>query len=335
MPTEQEPKKVRPVLFVAAACFVAAAIYAVYIFSVTKTTQPAPVAGTAPQVSQPVRVGTFSTAIDYAPVLIAKSKGWLSAVVGSDAKVDWTTFQTLPTINEAFASGKLDIVFEAEVPAIVGRAAGIDIRIVDVGATLHEGIIVPTKSKVTAFSGLRGKRIAVLSGTAMHYGLLKILQSAGVPIPAVKIVNMAPPDAAAAFASGQIDAWAVWPPWPEEQVVDGRARFLPNGDATIQSVVVMRQGFIHERPALAKAIDDVIDRSKAWMSSNQEEAISIVAEELRIPDKVVRLAWPKHDWAATMSPEFMQDIDDKAHFLLSEKMIQKEVVASDIVASVK
>lgn len=320
---EKKKNQNSKIIAVAAICFLIAAAYAIYIFTASK---PKP-----PGEAQTVRIGTFSTAIDYAPMVVAKSKGWLQEELGPNIKLEWTTFQTLPAINESFASGKVDVVFEAEVPAIVGRAAGIDVKIVEDGATLREGIIVPINSPAQSFRDLKGKRVAVLAGTAMHYGFLNILKGVGLDKNSVQIVNMIPPDAAAAFSSGQVDAWAVWPPWPEQQVVDKRARFLPGGEAEIQSVVVMRGKFVQDQRELAQKVLKAISKAKQWLAANQEEGISLVAKELNLPPEVVRLAWPKHDWGAKLTGDIIKDLENKAQFLLDEKMIQNRVSAADLV----
>src|SRR3989338_981775 len=80
-----------------------------------------------------VRIGSFFEAVDYAPYLIAKNKGWFEkALKEENVKVEYAQFQSLPPLNEAFATDKIDIIFEAEPPAIVGKAAGIDIKIMDI-----------------------------------------------------------------------------------------------------------------------------------------------------------------------------------------------------------
>ncbi|HTE42660.1 MAG TPA: ABC transporter substrate-binding protein, partial [Steroidobacteraceae bacterium] len=197
----------------AAICAVLGAAYAVFIFQRgMPAAPPGPAAVVMPTTAKPqmVRVGTFFSAIDYAPLMVARSKGWLAEETGVPAaNIEMTEFQTLPTINEAFAANRIDVVFEAEVPAIVGRAAGIDIKITGIGATLNEGILVRSTLPVKSIAQLKGHSVAVLSGTAMHFGLLSLLEANGVDTATVQVLNMLPPDAAAAFASGQVDAWAI------------------------------------------------------------------------------------------------------------------------------
>jgi ABC-type nitrate/sulfonate/bicarbonate transport system substrate-binding protein len=83
-----------------------------------------------------LKVGSFFIAIDYAPYLIAKSKGMFENIGGNSA-VQYTTFQSLPPVNEALATQQVDAVFEAEPPALIGRAAGIDVKIVGISCSLE------------------------------------------------------------------------------------------------------------------------------------------------------------------------------------------------------
>jgi sulfonate transport system substrate-binding protein len=328
--TRNQERRFNKPLIIGLICFVCAAAYVTFMFYAgqhkddQKTT-------TATQASAPIRIGAFSTAIDYAPFLVAQSKGWIQEELGVPSnQIEFTTFQTLPSINEAFASGKLDVVVTSEVAAIIGRAAGIDLRITGLDATLTEGILVRSAAPIHVLKDLKGRRVAVLSGSAMDYGVVKLLSSVGINRNDVNLINMLPPDAAAAFASGQIDGWSVWPPWPEQQVIGKSGRFLPDAEVKVQSVVVMRQGFIDQGTS-ARAIMRAIARGKVWLAQHPSEGISFIAQQLQLPEDVVRLAWPKHDWSAQLSPDITSDMQDKASFLLSEKLIQHPVSVADMV----
>ena len=280
-----------------------------------------------------VSFGTFSIAIDYSPYLVAKKKGWFDqALAPFDAKASFTQFETLPTINEALASDRLDVIFEAEPPIIIAKAAGIDVHVVDLDCTLPVDILVPTSSPVRGIAGLKGKTVAVLAGTSSQYGVLADASAAGVDGKDIEMVDMAPPEAKAAFDSGRVDAWAIWPPWVEEEIVAGRGHTLSGGRATIQSIMAMRDGFVNANPAMARAIIQVVERAKAWVTAHPDEAIAIVSEEAGIDPKVVKLAWPKHDFAVRITPEITADIQRKSDFLFDKRLIRVRVdVAKDLV----
>src|ERR1051326_9138628 len=106
---------------------------------------------------------------------------------------------------------------------------------------------------------------------------------------------MVPPDARAAFDSGQLDAWMVWPPWPEQELVEKRAKALAGTETPIHSIVVARNDFLQEHPDLVQGLVTAIDRAKKWIPDNADESKTIVAKEMGLPMNVVDLAWSRLD----------------------------------------
>lgn len=280
-----------------------------------------------------IHIGSFSRAVDYAPFLIARNKGWLEELAKKkyNATVEYTEFQSLPSINEAFAADRLDMNFSAEVPAIVGRAAGIDIKIWAAGVSLIQETLVPQNSTIQSIKGLRGKKIAVLAGSSSHYGMGKILQNNGLTFNDVQILDMAPPDAKAAFESGRVDAWAVWPPFVEQEEVAGKGRVISGGDVFIQSIAVVREKFAKENPQLTDDLLGVIKKAQNWIIENEKEAQSIVANELDLPIAVIERAWPRHNFRPPLGEKEIADIQAKADFLQSLGLIKNKVNASELV----
>lgn len=307
---------------IGAVVVVVAVVFTVFMFYPELVKQPTP---DPPIKLVQVRIGSFFTAIDYAPYIVAKSQGRFEKAFGNRAKISYVTFESLPTINESFATDRVDIVFEAELPALIGHAAGIDVVMAGVSCSLVQEIIVLTGSKIRDVSGLQGRKIAVLAGTSSHYGIIKTLLDATIDPKTVTILDMAPPDAKAAFSAGNVDAWAVWPPWVEQETVPGRARALPGGDAYIHSIMAIRRGFAEDNPELANAALSVLEDTKLWMIANPQEAKQIVASELDLPKEIVAAAWPKHNWSANIDSAMLKDIQAKADFLRDLELVEHRI----------
>lgn len=278
------------------------------------------------QPAKEVNIGSFSRAIDYAPYIVAKNNGLFDEVADKyGVTVKYVEFQTLPAINEALATDNLDIVFEAEPPAIIGKAAGIDISIVSPGVSLVQEIVVPSESDINEVIDLKGKKIAVPSGSSSHYGLNKILQQAGLTAEDVEIIDMNPQDGKAAFVARQIDGWAIWPPFVEQEEYANTGRVLRGSNVFIQSIVAMRDGFRQENPELASDLVGAIKKSQQWILENTAEAQQIVADELGIELGVVELAWGKHNFNPTIGSEEISDIQNKADFLFEMGLVKTNV----------
>src|SRR6266540_5288509 len=110
----------------------------------------------------------------YAPIFVAKQKKWLEeelAKVGAQPSIKWASFAAGPPINESFASGQQDIGFLGDTPAIIGKAAGINTRIVGLTSTGPKSlaVIVPAISGIKSPKDLKGKKVAVVKGSFAHH----------------------------------------------------------------------------------------------------------------------------------------------------------------------
>jgi sulfonate transport system substrate-binding protein len=277
-----------------------------------------------------IRIGTFLSAVDYAPFYVARDQGFFEDAAGS-SDVEYIEFDSAPAITEALGTGQIDMVFMAEPPALIAASGGIDVRIAALGASLTQDIIVPTDSEITSAADLAGARVAVLAGTSSHYGLLKIAEDAGVDPSDVEIVDMAPPDAQTAFAAGDVDAWAVWPPFVQQEIVNGTGELLPEGDAAIQSIAVVRADFASDYPAVYDELIGAIDDAKSYIAGNEEPAQAIVSDQVRVDPEVVALSWPRHDFTAVLDEGIVEDIQAKADFLHDNEFLDNAVDVSALV----
>lgn len=274
-----------------------------------------------------VRIGSFQTAIDYAPYVIARQKHWIEEALASvNAAPDYApTFQTLPSANEAVATARLDVLLNGEIPSIIGRAAGIDLQIAWLSCRLQAETVVPPSSTAVSVADLKGKRVAVLAGSAPYYWFVRNLQERGLSARDVTFLDMTPPDAKAAFETGAVDAWAMFPPWPEQEIVAGRAKALPEFIAPIQVVVAVRGAFAQQHPAELAVVLASFDRAKAWLQAHPDEAQDLMSRALGLPLDVVKLSWSRLDWTAKFDPSLTQPTAD---FLKAEGFIKNSVDAS-------
>jgi sulfonate transport system substrate-binding protein len=280
-----------------------------------------------PNSNKIVRIGSFSKGIDYAPYLIAKEKGWIEeAAKLNNLDVEYTEFQTLAPINESLISGKIDYVFEAETPAIVSIGATGNAQIVKTLVTFNLQILTQNNSTVNSISDLKGKKIAVLAGTGADYGVNKILAANGLQKSDVELLDLNPMDAKVAFEQGQIDAWAVWPPFIEQGVLSGKGKVIPNtNNVIIQSILAARPAFTKENPKFTKDFLDTISKAQNYISSNPQESKEITAKAIGIEANVAEEAWPKHNFKADFGDIEINDIQSKADFLLKASWIKQPV----------
>jgi len=147
------------------------------------------------------------------PFEYAKVKGIYDKELG--VKVNWKSFDAGTAMSAAMASGDIHIsVSQGVPPFVVATSAGQDLQIADVAVVYNENdnCVVHANNEITKdnVKELEGKKVAVPIGTAAHYGFLKQMAHFGIDTSKMEIVDMAPPDGAAAIAQGAVDMACGW-----------------------------------------------------------------------------------------------------------------------------
>ncbi|WP_353473044.1 ABC transporter substrate-binding protein [Salipiger sp. H15] len=147
------------------------------------------------------------------PFEYAKATGMYEEVMGTE--INWVSFDTGTAMSAAMASGDVQLsVSQGVPPFVVATSAGQDLQALDVAVSYadNDNCVVRSELEIDkdSASELAGKKVAVPLGTAAHYGFLKQMDHFGVDLASLEIVDMAPPDGAAAIAQGAVDMACGW-----------------------------------------------------------------------------------------------------------------------------
>jgi sulfonate transport system substrate-binding protein len=123
-------------------------------------------------------------------------------------EVKWTYFlQAGPALNEAYANNLLDVELLGDLPSLVGRASGLDYRVVLAGGrNIPTAVVVPADSRITSIEELRGKRVGIFKGTNIQISANRILAAHGLSEKDLRVVNLNGVAQQSALASKDIDA---------------------------------------------------------------------------------------------------------------------------------
>ncbi len=147
------------------------------------------------------------------PFEYAKQMGTYDEELG--VKVNWVSFESGVKMSAAMASGDVHLsVSQGVPPFVVAASAGQDLQILDVAVSYadNDNCVVRSDLEIDKDSTaeLAGKKVAVPLGTAAHYGFLKQMSHFGVDVGSMEVVDMDPPDGAAAIAQGAVDMFCGW-----------------------------------------------------------------------------------------------------------------------------
>ena len=142
------------------------------------------------------------------PMLASKASGAYDEALGMT--VNWVSFETGTAMSAAMASGDVQLsVSQGVPPFVVAASGGQDIQVLDVAVSYsdNDNCVIAAGLEIDADSAgeLAGKKVAVPLGTAAHYGFLRQMDHFGVALDSLTIVDMAPPEGAAALGQGAVD----------------------------------------------------------------------------------------------------------------------------------
>ena len=274
-----------------------------------------------------LEIGYFSRAIGYAPYFVAQELGWFDDHPAlSNLKISHTIYGDRATIADSFDSGKLDVLLSAEIPAIMCRAQGNDVRIVAVTGLITLHWLTQSNIRPDEMKSLAGKTVAYQSGTSSHYGLLTTLDNAKLDKSLYNLRNMKAVEAKTAFETGSLDAWVVWSPFFEQQIVNGKGAIVPDSKYNYTTVMTVSNSFRQENPEIVTALEEILDRAKRWIPANMEHAEKIVAKSTGQTDEVAREALKNVDFSANLSPEIVDMFQGMAQFLAENNAVRQGLI---------
>jgi len=257
----------------------------------------------------------------YAPLWIAKRKGWLqealqNAELGS---VQWSTMRDGPLQNEAFAAGLIDVALTADTPAIIGRSAGLDIEVVALAATSPESlaILIPADSSVESVADLKGKKVAATKGSFCHHLLALALQREGLSLGDVRFINMSGPEINTSLQTGNIDAGVTWEPYISQILSSGAAKVLLDGTnlKSGNEVIVVTRDLSRQSPEVVQTILEVFRRGRDYLRDNPEEAARLIAADVDLPPEQLVEAFEKIKYIPPLDEATMAEFDATQKFL--------------------
>jgi len=146
------------------------------------------------------------------PAKVAQADGLYDRV--TNWKVNWRRFETGTEVVAAVMSGDVQIGLVGSSVLAAATSRELAVQAILVGDLIGEAeaLIVRNGSKIERPEELKGKTIAVPFVSTTHYSLLASLKHWSIDPKTVVILNLRPPEIAAAWERGDIDAAYVWEP---------------------------------------------------------------------------------------------------------------------------
>lgn len=152
---------------------------------------------------------------------------------------------------------------------------------------------IVAKPAIKTAADLRGKKIGTRKGSSAEYFLHTYLKKNNIDLGSVKIVDLTPPEAVAAFAAGDIDAFAFWEPTPAIALksLGDKASVLSTARGYYVERIALGadKAFAAANPEVAEKVLRAIKKATDFINERPDEAIKIGSELFRVDPAVVKV----------------------------------------------
>jgi len=251
-----------------------------------------------------IRVATPGVGIGNRPVVggsawaVVHLKGLLEEEFKADGiRVEWNFLRGAgPAVNELYANGLADFASYGDLPSIVGRASGLETRILAGGGRSNLVIAVPADSAIQKVEDLKGKKFAVFKGTCLQLAAARIFEKYGLSEREVRAINMDQATSRAALATHDVDAViGMSDLFSLRDQGLARVIYLSKGDASVtcNGTLTGSASFIQKYPAHTKRVVKVYVAASKWLADRQADS----AEAFQLWTRSgVRFSDFKEDW---------------------------------------
>ena len=117
------------------------------------------------------------------------------------------------------------------------------------------------------------------------------MRTAGLTLDDVEAIDLGPPDAAPAFANGQIDAWAIWDPYYAIAAQDPNTRVLVTTEGIVEFLGLLpRQWQLRQgQPAHCRRCDRRVGQGGGPAQADLDATVKAVSAITGVPEPIQRI----------------------------------------------
>ena len=185
-------------------------------------------------------------------------------------KINWRMFGGGGDVIRAMASGDVKIGEVGSAGVTAAASQGQDIKLFWILDDIAdaEALVARNGSGINSVKDLKGKKVATPFVSTAHYQLMADMKSEGVDAKAVNVMNLRPPEIAAAWERGDIDAAFVWDPV--------LSKIKANGKVLATSGSIGKKGY--------PTFDGLVVDAK-WAAANEAFMVALVKALAKADDE--------------------------------------------------
>jgi NitT/TauT family transport system substrate-binding protein len=279
----------------------------------------------------PIRM-TIATGVDpsFAPYYVAREGGFFQRN-GLDVTVN--TGPSGSAMIAFLVGNQINSAYGAEQAGVSAHLVDANVVAVAEGTALLRWISVLGRN-VSSMDDLKGKRVGVARGTGSETFWLSVVSKLNLNPADYTIVNVEAPEMVAALERGNIDAFAVWEPWPTRAMrAIPNTRILVTNDQIqiVRNFIYMNKGWAEANGEATQRLMRSLIQAQEFIASNAGEAAAQVARFLRQDRAFIAELMTKVEYKMNLTPDSVGNIQLAIDQLRGMNRLSREVTPAQVI----
>jgi len=274
--------------------------------------------------AEPLRISVSQTPLSL-PFYVADSQGYFAA---EGVKIRINEVIGGHRTMQQLLAGDADLATSSEAVVMFNSFQRNDFAIIASFVTSDDDVKIITRADtgIQQPEQLAGKLVGTVTGAASHYFLETLLLLKGVDPKSVHVRNLQPEAMAEALRKREVDAIAIWEPFPFKalQAVPS-ARLLPKSTVyRLTFNLSVHKKHLGVRDAELVKILRALDRAEQFIAERPREAKAILLEHLKLDTAFIDWIWPRYHYRLSLDQSLLTTLEGEARWARREALVKGE-----------
>ncbi|MGE5602256.1 MAG: ABC transporter substrate-binding protein [Nitrososphaerales archaeon] len=286
---------------------------------------PTPVAAPA----ESLTIGAPTGLENSLPLLVAQEQGFF---VRNGLAVTLRKYDSGLAAMNGLLAGEVDVAGPMAEYVLVGKSlAGAPVQALATIDRIEFNSLTARKDHgIETPADLKGKRVAVLKGTAVEFYLGRFLALNGIDASSVTLVDTGTMGGGVdRLLRGEVDALAATEPYPSQaaaQLGDKGVWWSVQSSQPVYSVLTGRRAWIAGHRAAVERLLRSLDDAEDFIAGNPEATKRIAREKFGLTDEGLATMWPRNRFSLSLEMALIVAMEDEARWMIQNRLTDAKQV---------
>lgn len=190
-------------------------------------------------------------------------------------------------------------------------------------------VLTKTTSAIRSAKDLKGKKVAIIKGSASEYFLDMFLALEGVEVSNVVLVDLAAKEMSLALEQDQVDAIVVWEPFAYQatkNLGDEAALLSSSNLYELTFNLLAKKQTTAIKPKITVKVISALKQAVDYINANEAKAQALLKVRLGLDQAFMEWIWGDYRYDLALNRSLILSLENEARWAVSRGLTDKKVI---------